>query len=112
MDFDLQNLRDRATSTFRRARGYFGRDLDVAKERGRTMIPLFIAARIYKIAATFAVLLTAFVSLKVHDHTIRSRVKSDIKQVTNDATHKILSAANRSLDPSVRGKRDPTTRDD
>jgi hypothetical protein len=57
-------------------------------------------------------LILGFGWLQNHDKKVVSSVKMEIKEATHDATQKISTAANRSLDKRVRGRQDPTTRND
>ena len=60
------------------------------------MLPAFIADRLFKIGATAAIFLAAWLAVKGHDHRIKSGVKAEIKQVTINETHNITAAADRS----------------
>ena len=76
------------------------------------MIP-FLLDPLGRIAGTILIAAIAWFGwLHNHDKKIVSRVTTEMKQVTNDTTQKIRAAADRSTNPSVRGKLDPTTRND
>lgn len=64
--------------------------------------------------AAIAVLTSGVIwgALKIHDNKVIASHEAKIDKATSNATHTIRASGARSSDPSVQGKRDPTTKVD
>lgn len=73
----------------------------------------FLATSLGRWAVICGMFLVAWFGFASHYKKVGAeRVTAQIQQVTNETASKISSAADRSRNPSVRGKLDPTTRND
>jgi len=64
------------------------------------------------IALAGTVLAFGYGCVRAHDSNVIAKHETKIEKATSNATHTIRASGARSSDPSVQGKRDPTTKVD